>query len=103
MTLSIPLNTNVVGGIVTYIPLCLPFDLSFEDFFSRVCARMELNPLDAQLGYRFEGDRQQDPTFRLANDEDLQTAKARTQDKMRRARTREVVVKLVNLVRFLLS
>jgi hypothetical protein len=67
---SIPLNTNVVGGIVTYIPLRLPSNLPFEDFFSRICARMDLEPLDAELGYRFEGDRAQDPTFRLANNED---------------------------------
>ena len=31
---------------------------------------MDLDPLDTEIGYRFEGDRVQDPTFRLANNED---------------------------------
>ena len=95
---SIPLNTNVVGGIVTCIPLCLSADLSSEDFFSRVCARMDLEPLDAQIRYRYDGDRQKDPTFRLANEDDWRLAIGRTHEKMKRARTWEVVVKLVNLV-----
>src|SRR6266545_2731834 len=96
---SIPLNTNVVGGIVTYIPLHLPGNLPFDYFFSWICARMDLEPLDAEIGYRFKGDCTQDPTFRLANDEDWRMVVGCTHEKVRRARTREVVVKLVNLVR----
>ena len=33
---SISLNTNVIGGIITYIPLRLPSDLLFNDFFSQI-------------------------------------------------------------------
>jgi len=53
ITLSVPLNTNVVGGIVSQKPLCLPVDLSFKDSFTHVCAHMELNPLNANIGYKF--------------------------------------------------
>ena len=42
----------------------MPTDISFEDFFSRVCAKMDLLPLKALLRYKFSGDRKNDPTFR---------------------------------------
>jgi hypothetical protein len=69
--LFVPLNTNVVGGIVSQKPLRLPVDLSFEDFFTCVCAHMELNPVNVNIGYKFSGDRKTDPTFCLATEEDL--------------------------------
>ena len=69
--LSVPLNTNVVGGIVSQKPLRLPVDLSFKDFFSCVCTHMELDPLNANIGYKFLGDRKTDPAFCLATEQDL--------------------------------
>lgn len=98
ITLSVPLNTNVVGGIVSQKPLHLPVDLSFEDFFTRVCAHMELDPLNVNIGYKFSGDRKTDPAFRLATEEDLRGAMQRGIDKIRRARSREVIMEIFNLV-----
>ena len=44
ISLTIPLNTGIIGGIVTQTPLRLPVDLAFNDFYLRVCARMDLEP-----------------------------------------------------------
>ena len=87
VNLSIPLNTNVVGGIIMQTPLRLKIDLPFQDFFSRVCANMDLDPLQAQIGYKFSGDRKMDPPFRLATEDELRAAMAQSAEKMRRART----------------
>ena len=96
--LSVPLNTNVVGGIVSQKPLRLPVDLSFKDFFTSVCTHMELDPLNANIGYKFSGDRKTDPAFRLATEEDLRGAMQCRIDKIRRARSREVIMEIFNLV-----
>ena len=101
ITLSIPLNTTVVGAVVTRIHLRLPTNLSLEDFLSRVCARMDLDPVAANIGYRFL----HDPAaiFCLDSEEELQNAMRRGVEKIRRARTREVVMEIHNLVCFSLS
>jgi hypothetical protein len=98
ISLSIPLNTGVVGGIVSWVPLRLPTDISFDDFFSRVCAHMELPPLEALIGYKFSGDRKSDLAFRLANEQDLHQVMAQEIDKLKRARTKEVVIEIYNLI-----
>ena len=97
ITLSIPLNTTVVGAVVTRIHLRLPTDLLLEDFLSRVCAWMDLDPAAANIGYRFL----HDPAaiFRLDSEEELQNAMRRGVEKIRRARTCEVVMEIHNLVR----
>ena len=56
--------------------LRLPIDLSFQDFYSHVCAHMDLEPLEANLGYKFFGDRKTEAPFRLATDDDLRAAMA---------------------------
>jgi hypothetical protein len=59
---------------------------------------MDLEPLEANLGYKFFGDRKTEAPFRLATDDDLRAAMAKGIDKMKRARTREVVMEIFNLV-----
>ena len=71
ITLSVPLNTNVMGGIISQKPLCLPVDLSFKGFFTHVCTHMELDPLNANISYKFSGDCKTDPAFCLATEKDL--------------------------------
>jgi hypothetical protein len=99
INLSIPLNTGVVGGIVTQVPLCLPTDISFEDLFSRVCAKMDLLPLEALLGYKFSSDRKNDPAYQLANEDDLHRAIVKAIEKVKRARSKDVIIEIHNLVR----
>ncbi|KAF8888258.1 hypothetical protein BD779DRAFT_1470298 [Infundibulicybe gibba] len=67
------IQAGVVGGIVTRAPLRLSADLSYANFFSRICTQMELDPLDALL------------------------AMAKVVGKMRRVRTRDVVMEIYNL------
>ncbi|KAH9066997.1 hypothetical protein EDB83DRAFT_2181108, partial [Lactarius deliciosus] len=97
VTFSIPLNTEVVGSTVTRVFLALPSDIIFGDFFSRVCAHMDISPTDALLGYKFSGDPVQAAPYHLTNEEELREAMKKAIEKMRRARTREVFVEIHNL------
>jgi hypothetical protein len=92
------LNTGVVGGIISRVELHLPVDISFEDFFSRVCARMDLDPLTAELGYKFHTDRRRDAYHQLANEAQLRTAMTHGVGLMQRVRTRRVTLEIENLV-----
>ncbi|KAJ2932922.1 hypothetical protein H1R20_g4169, partial [Candolleomyces eurysporus] len=96
VTVTIPLNTGVVGGVVTRIPLRLPSDIEFLDFFDRVCAKMDLDPTKAQLGYRLAGEPVRN-VYRLGTEEDLRTAMDKLLYKMKRARTKEHVMEIENM------
>ena len=93
-----PLNTGLVGGIVTRDKFNVPTNISFEDMFSRLCARMDLNPRDASLGYRFNKDLRRTPYKELANEDQLRTAMANGVGLIERARTKPVVLEIQNLV-----
>jgi hypothetical protein len=69
--ISIPLNTRVAGGVIVHANLCLPTDISFQDFFSCVCAHMDLDLLDAKIGYKYGFDCVHDPPNWLLSEEDL--------------------------------
>lgn len=57
ISVSVPLNSGVVGGVVSCALLRLPLDIPFRDFFSHVCTCMDLDPLEATLRYKFHTDR----------------------------------------------
>ncbi|KAG1905524.1 uncharacterized protein F5891DRAFT_1183466 [Suillus fuscotomentosus] len=63
--ISVPLNTGVVGERISHVQIHLPVDIPFEDFFSRICAKMDLDPANAELGYKFHNDRE--PTHQAAS------------------------------------
>ncbi|KIJ07457.1 hypothetical protein PAXINDRAFT_19354, partial [Paxillus involutus ATCC 200175] len=71
---SVPQNTSVVGAVVTRSTLRLPCDITFADFWDRVCAKMDLVPTEAELGYKFSTDRVGEDLRTLANEQDLATA-----------------------------
>ena len=98
---SVPLNTGVVGGTVSRVTLRLALDISFQDFFSRVCARMDLDPLEASLGYKFHTDRAREPPHQLSNEEELQRAMSHGADLMKHARTRIICLEIHNIVCYL--
>jgi hypothetical protein len=97
VTVKLPLNTGVVGATVTWTSLRLPTDLEFNDFFSRICAKMDIDPEQATLGYLLTGDRAAD-IHRLENEEDLRDGMERLLGKIRRARTRQPEMEIRNLV-----
>jgi hypothetical protein len=83
---------------VVHVNFRLPIDIPFVDFFSRVCARMDLDPLDARLGYKYGSDRARDPPNQLSNEEELRNAMEKGRNKLRLARTRGVILEIHNLV-----
>ncbi len=98
INVSVPLNTGIVGGTVSRVTLRLALDISFQDFFSCVCARMDLDPLEASLGYKFHTDHARDPPHCLSNEEELRGAMLHGEDLMKRARTRVIYLEIHNLV-----
>ncbi|KIJ05516.1 hypothetical protein PAXINDRAFT_141245, partial [Paxillus involutus ATCC 200175] len=94
---SVPRNTAVVGTVVTRSNLRLPTDIKFADFFGRVCAHMDLDPAEAELGYKFSSDRVGDVPRTLANEQDFIIAIEDGQSLVRRARTRKIEIMIHNL------
>jgi len=45
--------------------------MNFEDFFSRICAKMDLDPKEAELGYKYHTDWARDPPHQLSNADQL--------------------------------
>lgn len=99
ITVSVPLNTTIVGGLITRRELRIPSDLIFADFFSRVCANMDLNPEEASIGYKYHNDRARDPPRQLSNENEYTAMMAEMVRKVLAARSRNPVLFLHNLVR----
>ncbi|KIK24467.1 hypothetical protein PISMIDRAFT_98480 [Pisolithus microcarpus 441] len=95
---SVPQNTGVVGAVVTRSNLRLPCDISFVDFWDRLCAHMDLDPTEAVIGYKFSTDRVGDALRSLANENDLRVAIDHGQGLVHRARTCKIEVVIHNLV-----
>jgi hypothetical protein len=87
-----------MGGKVSRIVLRLPVDIPFEDFMSRVCARMGLDPRNANLGYKYPKDLRRSQWHALANEEDLRAAMDRGVGYIHRARKRRIILEVENLV-----
>ena len=98
ITVSVPLNTGLVGGITKREQFEVSTDISFEDMFERLCAKMNLNPCNASLGYKFNKDLRRTKYNELTNEDQLRTALARGVELIERARTRPVVLEIQNLV-----
>jgi hypothetical protein len=101
MTVSIPLNTGTVGANVSRIQMRLPLDITFEDFFSRACAKMNLDPSEAELGYKFNLDRARDDPNQLSSETQLREAMERGEKLLIRTRTRKIILEIHNLVSIL--
>lgn len=98
ITVSIPLNTTIVGGLITRRELRIPSDLVFADFFSRVCANMDVKPEDASIGYKYHNDRARDPPRQLSDESEYAAMMTEMVRKVLAARSRNPVLLLHNLV-----
>ncbi|KAI6094206.1 hypothetical protein EDD16DRAFT_1722022 [Pisolithus croceorrhizus] len=78
ISVSVPLNTGVVGGTVSHVQLCFALDVDFKDFFSRVYAKMDLDP-------------------KLSDSEQLSEAFERGCQLMKQACGRQVILEIHNL------
>lgn len=99
VTISVPLNTTIVGGLVTRRELRISSDLIFADFYLRICAGMDLNPSEASIGYKFHTDRARDVPRELSNESGYLAVVRGMVHKVRASRTRNPVPFLRNLVR----
>ena len=97
---SILLNTAIVGGLITHRELRIPSDLTFADFFSRVCANMDIKPEDASIGYKYHNDRARDPPRQLGSEDEYVAMMGEMVRKVLAARSRNPVLFLHNLVRY---
>jgi hypothetical protein len=59
---------------------------------------MDLDPADAELGYKFHTDRARDDPHQLSDEQQLREALERGRQLIRRSRTRETILELHNLV-----
>ena len=93
-----PLNTGIEGGVITYESFQVAVNISYDDFHTRVCDHMKLDPQTAQLGYKFSGDRRNLRASNLASADDFLHAISEGVRRLSRARTRRVVLEISNLV-----
>ncbi|KAJ3979638.1 hypothetical protein F5890DRAFT_1558493 [Lentinula detonsa] len=98
-TVSVPLNTGMVGGIVSCTKLRMPTNLAFNNFFSCICACMDLDPVSACIGYKIvPGQRAHDIPYQISNNkEEYRAAITNIVDRINQARTREVFMEILNL------
>lgn len=94
--ISIPLHTGHTR--TAFEEIVIPTNISFEDFYFRVCAKMGLESETVSLGYKFNKDLRRDPYRHLANEHQLRVALARGADLIDRARKRRVVLEIQNMV-----
>lgn len=97
---SIPLNTTEVGGRISHVVLHLACGVSFKDFWSWVCAKMDLDVQDTELRYKYHTDCVSDAPHILATDDDLQTVIEHGQGFVCRVQTKKVEIQVHNLVHF---
>jgi len=98
VTISVPLNTTIVGGLVTRRELRIPSNLIFADFYSRMCVNMDLDPNEASIGYKFHTDRAKDVPRQLSNELEYLAMMQEMIRKVLAAQTRNPVLFLHNLV-----
>jgi hypothetical protein len=90
----VTVNGNKSTRDIEFLP-----DISREDFVSRVCTHMGLDPLTAQLGWKSNDDPQRTPAHQLATDNDLvQAFTTLIKLKNSRRRQREVVMLISHVV-----
>ncbi|KAF8799498.1 hypothetical protein BYT27DRAFT_7176287 [Phlegmacium glaucopus] len=92
---------QLVGRVLTRIPINdkvtrdieINVDITFQDFVSRICANMGIDPATAEIGWKSSDDLKRAPARQLDNEGDLKSA-FRDLLKMQRStrRTKEVVM-----------
>ncbi|KAI6123726.1 hypothetical protein EDD17DRAFT_1766101 [Pisolithus thermaeus] len=97
ISVSVPLNTGVVGGTVSHVQLHFALDVDFKDFFSHVCVKMDLDPKVAEIGYKYHTDQACDPPHQLSDSEQLSEAFEHGCQLMKQACGRQVILEIHNL------
>lgn len=98
IVVSVPCHTGHVSSTTTFEEIILPTNISFGDFYSRVCSKMDLEPQTVSLGFKFNRDLRRDPYRDLTNEHQLRAAMAHGVYLIQRARKRRVVLEIRNMV-----
>ena len=98
-TVSIPLKQFRRKDTPSRAEVTFEWDIPYGDFYDRVCARMDLDPKEAILGYKFEVDPKKS-IIRLPSDNltVFNTMLEKTKARIQRARTRAVILQVHDLV-----
>lgn len=100
-TVSVPLKQSRRNDTLSQAEIIFDWDVLHGDFYDRVCARMDLDPREAILGYKFESDSKRSIIRLPPNDPDIFDAMLeKIKSRISRARTRAVVLEIHNLVCF---
>jgi hypothetical protein len=100
-------NDYPVSRVLTRIPINdkatkdieIDVDITLQDFISRMCANMGLNPMTAQIGWKSNDDAKRAHARQLATEDDLKTAFGDLLKlKNNTRRTKEVVMNIIHLV-----
>lgn len=79
--------------------IAFEWDILCGDFYDRICARMDLDPKEAVLGYKFETDTKNSIVRLPSNDPTtFDTMIEKVRSRIARARTRAVVLEIHDLV-----
>lgn len=102
-TVSVPLKQHSRRDAASRAEIIFEWDIPCTDFYDRVCARMDLSPGDALLGYKLDSDAKRQ-MIRLPADDPtaFDTMLEKVRSKMARARSRAVVLEIHDLVWFYL-
>ena len=103
-TVSVPLKQFRHQDTPSRAEIVFEGDTPYGDVYDRVCAHMDLNPNEAALGYKFEGDPKTSiiwlpPDDPAIFDTMLEKVKSRTKC----AWTCAVILEIYNLVRYIYS
>jgi hypothetical protein len=98
ITVSVPLHSGLIGGVTATEELIFSTDISFDNFYSKICDKMGLEHQSAILGYKFNKDLRRDPYRDLTNEDQFTAAMAEGADLIECARTRRVVLEIQNMV-----
>lgn len=98
-TISVPLKQLSCQDTPSRAEIAFEWDTLFGDFYNRICARMDLDPKDASLGYKFEVDPKKSIIQLPSNDPTaFNTMLEKAKSRIARARTRAVVLEIYDLV-----
>lgn len=95
---SLPRNTATVGTDVTRTVVVFRCDIMFAEWWLRACEVMGLDINEAELAYKYDGQRVGDLPTQIASAEDLRIAIREGQAMAARAQSRTPRIMIYNLV-----
>jgi hypothetical protein len=98
-TVSVPLKSFRRNDTPSRAEITFEWEILYGDFYDRICARMDLDPKEAALGYKFEGDAKKS-IIRLPSNDSMtfDTMLDKVKSRIARARTRAVILEIHDLV-----